>query len=139
MNTIKIENVKCNGLTGGYGNATLSVRGIIQTAISVFRMRHDDILEMMPHGNYYPGPRFKDDERVTDRICSGLYEAAIQQVTNTSWPAHNASPEQFVEIVKVIENTVNSISGKEMDALILEGMRDCAEADHWYQFEKQWD
>jgi hypothetical protein len=24
-------------------------------------------------------------------------------------------------------------------ALIIDGMRDCASADHWYTFEKQWD
>lgn len=137
---MNVENIKCNGLTGGFGNATLSVKSTIQTAVSLFRLRHDDILEMMPAGGqYHAGPRFKDDERVTDRICSGLYEAAIQEVTGSSWPSHNATPEQFVQIVKSIEAFIENIGGKCMDALILEGMRDCAEADHWYQFEKQWD
>ena len=133
------ESIKCNGLTGGYGNATLNVQSTIQTAVSLFRMRHDDILEMLPHGDYHPGTRFKSDEDVTNRICSGLYEAAIQEVTGKSWPAHNATPEQFVEVVMMIENFIENISGTDMDTIILEGMRDCAGADHWYTFEKQWD
>lgn len=133
------ESIKCNGLTGGFGNATLSVQSTIQTAVSLFRMRHDDILEMLPHGDYHPGTRFKSDEDVTKRICSGLYEAAIQEVTGKSWPSHNATPEQFVEVVMMIENFIENISGSDMDIIILEGMRDCASADHWYTFEKQWD
>lgn len=133
------ESIKCNGLTGGYGNATLNVQSTIQTAVSLFRMRQDDILEMLPHGQYHAGSRFKSDEDVTNRICSGLYEAAIQEVTGKSWPAHNATPEQFVLIVRLIEVFIEQISGKDMDTIILEGMRDCAGADHWYTFEKQWD
>ena len=38
----------------------------------------------------------------------------------------------------VIKSFVDSLSGSEMDAIILDGMRDCASADHWYAFEKDW-
>jgi hypothetical protein len=132
------ESIKCNGLTGGYGNATLNVQSTIQTAVAIFRMRHENIFEMMPAGDYHPGTRFSSDENVTNRICSALYEAAIQEVTGKIWPSHNANDEQFVQIVMIIENFIENISGTDMDALILEGMRDCASSDHWYVFEKQW-
>lgn len=135
---MNVENIKCNGLSGGYGNATLNVQSTIQTAISLFRMRHENIFEMLPEGEYHDGPRFSSNENVTNRICSGLYEAALLEVTGQGWPAHNATPEQFVEVVMTIENFIENISGKAMDTLILEGMRDCAEADHWYTFEKQY-
>jgi hypothetical protein len=132
------ELIKCNGLTGGFGNATLSVQSTIQTAVSLFRMRHENIFEMLPDGQYHAGIRFNSDEDVTKRICSGLYEAAIHEVTGKHWPYH-ASEEEFVQTVLTIENFIENISGSDMDILILEGMRDCASADHWYTFEKQWD
>lgn len=136
---MKIESIKCNGLTGGYGNATLNVQSTIQTAVAVFRMRHDDIFSMLPHGEYHNGTRFSSDENVTNRICSALYEAASYDITGKHWPAHNANEEQFVQTVLTIENFIENISGTDMDTLILEGMRDCASSDHWYTFEKQWD
>lgn len=135
---MNVENIKCNGLTGGYGNATLSVQSTIQTAVALFRMRHENIFEMLPKGEYHAGTRFSSNEDVTNRICSGLYEAAAFEVTGKDWPAHHAGPEQFVLIVRLIEVFIEQISGKDMDTLILEGMRDCAEADHWYTFEKQY-
>jgi hypothetical protein len=135
---MKIESIKCNGLTGGYGNATLNVQSTIQTAVAIFRMRHDDIFSMLPHGEYHNGTRFSSDENVTNRICSGLHEAAIHEITGKHWPSHNANDEQFVQVVMMIENFIENISGTDMDALILEGMRDCASSDHWYVFEKQW-
>lgn len=137
---MKIESIKCNGLTGGFGNATLNVQSTIQTAVAVFRMRHKNIFEMMPppHIDYHAGTRFNSDEDVKNRICSGLYEAAIKEVTGKSWPSHDETPEQFVEVVMMIEKFIENINGADMDTIILEGMRDCAEADYWYTFEKQY-
>jgi len=135
---MNVESIKCNGLIGGYGNATLNVQSTIQIAVALFRIRHENIFEMMPAGEYHAGSRFTSDENVTNRICSGLYEAAIHEVTGKHWP-YRASEGEFVQTVLIIENFIENISGKDMDALILEGMRDCASADHWYTFEKQWD
>jgi hypothetical protein len=135
---MNVESIKCNGLIGGYGNATLNVQSTIQIAVALFRIRHENIFEMMPAGEYHAGSRYSSDENVTNRICSGLYEAAIHEVTGKHWPYH-ASEGEFVQTVLTIENFIENISGKDMDALILEGMRDCASADHWYTFEKQWD
>lgn len=135
---MNVENIKCNGLSGGYGNATLNVQSTIQIAVALFRMRHENIFEMLPEGQYHDGTRFSSNENVTNRICSGLYEAALLEVTGQGWPSHNATPEQFVEVVMLIENFIENINGKDMDILILEGMCDCAAADHWYTFEKQY-
>ena len=39
----------------------------------------------------------------------------------------------------IINSFVDSLSGREMDMIILDALRDCASADHWYTFEKEWD
>lgn len=125
-----IKNFKCNGI----GNTTpaKNVKPFIQTAVSLYRLRNSskEILEKInninPNDSYYPGPRFSDDESVTSRICSGLVELA-SNITN---------PSNTIE--ENIESFVYSLCASDMDHVILEGMRDCASADHWYTFEKQW-
>lgn len=126
-----IKDFKCNGV----GNTTpaKNVKPFIQTAISLYRLRNSskEILEKIkqinPKGDYYPGPRFSDDESVTTRICSGLVELA----------SNIDNPRNTIE--ENIESFVYSLTGPELDQIILEGMRDCASADHWYTFEKEWE
>lgn len=126
-----IKNFKCNGV----GNTTpaKNVKPFIQTAISLYRLRNssketlEKLIQINPVHDYHTGERFLDDESVTTRICSGLVELA----SNISNP-HNTIEEN-------IESFVYSLSGPELDQIILEGMRNCASADHWYTFEKEWE
>jgi len=126
-----IKNFKCNGISLN-SNAD-KVKPFIQTAISLYRMRNSshEIIEKLVQNNpkydYYPGTRFSNNEAIAIRICSGLVELALN------------SGKQDNTIEENIESFVNSLSGTELDQIILEAMRDCASADHWYAFEKEWD
>ena len=125
-----VKNFKCNGV--GFTTPANNVKPFIQTTVSLYRMRNSsaEILEKLkqinPKDDYYPGPRFSDDESVTTRICSGLVELA----SNITTPGNT--------IEENIESFVYSLSGSELDQIILEGIRCCASADHWYTFEKEW-
>jgi hypothetical protein len=131
---MNIQDFKCNGI--GNTQPALGIKPIVQTAISVFRLRrsNDEIIASFPIGyDYYIGHRFTDDETVATRICSGLVEYAEQRLYKESG---QSAPALIVE--QYIDALVNSLSGSEMDQMILEAMRDCASSDHWYTFEKQW-
>lgn len=125
---MKVSNIKCNGV-GNTLSANSSIPSI-QTAISLFRMRFDEseIIEKFPtNDDYYIGPRFTSDNTVALRIASALVKEAEKELRTND----------LIIVEGYIAAFVNSLSGTEMDQLIIEGMRDCASADHWYTYEKQ--
>jgi hypothetical protein len=127
---MKVSNIKCNGI----GPTALAKASMptIQTAVSLFRMRYtnDEILEKMPiNHNYYFGTRFNDNNAITIRICSAL-------VSESKIELRSADPDLIEGYIKTF---IDSLKGSEMDELIIDGMRDCAGADHWYTFEKEWE
>lgn len=131
---MNIQEFKCNGFSNA--QQANNVKPTIQTAISVFRLRktNEEIFASFPKGDdYHLGTRFYDDDSVASRICSGLVEYTEKQLYKESG---QYAPSLIVE--QYIDALVNSLSGSEMDQIILEGMRDCASADHWYAYEKQW-
>lgn len=133
---MNIQNFKCNGISNT--QPAKNVKPTIQTAVSLLRLRksNDEIIASFPvNDDYYIGTRFSDDESVATRVCSGLVDYAEKEL-------YNRTTNEYADALLVesyIDALVNSLSGTEMDAIILEGMRDCASADHWYAFEKQWD
>tara|TARA_R110002073_G_scaffold273390_1_gene436849 strand:- start:3 stop:413 length:411 start_codon:yes stop_codon:yes gene_type:complete len=135
---MKVENIISNGIS--YNEPARNVAGgIITTAISLYRMRHseEEIFDMFPEGDYHNGHRFNDDEIVATRICSAI----TKQTIDTHFPhslGMNFEDHEVLLIEGIIKSFVDSLSGSEMDVIILDGMRDCAGADHWYTFEKDW-
>lgn len=125
---MKVSDIKCNG-EGSTFQAKSSIPAI-QTAVSLFRLRfsEDEIFEKLPDGDYHPGIRFNSDSDVTIRIATGLVSEAKSKLQS----------EDPIIIEGYIKAFVDSLSGTEMDQLIFEGLRDCASADHWYAFEKEW-
>ena len=134
---MKVENIKSNGIS--YNKPAKNVaEGIILTAISLYRMRHTEkeIFDMFPEGEYHSGTRFNDNKAVCTRICSALTTAARISLFGTQLVVD--MDEKIPLFEGVIKSFVDSLSGKEMDIIILDGMKDCASADHWYTFEKDW-
>jgi hypothetical protein len=127
---MNIKDFKCNGV--GPNSSANIVKPFIETAVSLYRLRNspwetiEKLKQKYPGDDYHIGLRFLDDLKVTDRICSGLVELA----------SNNANLQHTIE--ENIESFVYLLSGSEIDQIILEGMRDCASADHWYAFEKEW-
>ena len=134
MKKIEASNVKANGLSGRHPwPDTSKIKPIIETAISVYRLRNtnEDIFReintIAPNGDFYAGMRFSDNNSVTMRAMSALNEAAFQ-LTEDAEEAH-----------QLIYDFINNINGNDMDIVILDSLMDCAGADHWYKYEKQWD
>lgn len=136
---MQVDQIKCNGISYSYP-AKLAAP-TIETALSIFRMRfnNSEIFEMFPKNDpdFYAGRRFRDNETVVTRIASALTEAAAQEYLKK--PSHAIEGSDIELLEMSILAFVDSLSGSEMDKLLVEGLRDCASADHWYTFEKQWD
>ena len=138
---MKLTDIKCNGESSLSPSAELAAP-YLQTAISVFRLRYTekDILtaihKLNPNGDYYFGIRCSNDSSIYYRIAIAISLTAYNELFKG---ISELSKEQFETLQKYIVNFVESLNGSEMDALIIDAFRDCAEADHWYKFEKQWD
>ena len=136
---MQVDQIKCNGISYSYP-ARLATP-TIETALSIFRMRfnNSEIFEMFPKNDpdFFAGRRFRDNEAVVTRIAAALTEVAAREYLKK--PYH-AIEETDIELLEMsILAFVDSLSGSEMDKLLVEGLRDCASSDHWYTFEKQWD
>jgi hypothetical protein len=134
MKKIDVTKVHANGISGRNPWPQVSrITPIIETSLSVFRMRHttDEILGQIangdPYADLYAGTRFSNNDQVATRILSAVNEHAFT-LTDNAEEAH-----------QIIYDFFENISGKEMDTLIFDGLRCCASADHWYKYEKQWD
>lgn len=140
---IDIKNVKANGISFNPNYpAVQSYKSIIETAVSVFRLRHtneeiwDMINKLDPRSDYYFGSRFNDNERVASRAISAVCSAGFNGLEHVAQPP-------TAEEIEVAKNNIieffEKIDGKTMDYLIIDALRECASADHWYKYEKQWD
>ena len=134
MKKIEASNVKANGISGRnpWPDVT-KIKPIIETAISVYRLRNtnEDIFRgidaIAPNGDFYAGTRYSNNDTVVTRTISALNEAAFQLT------------EDVEEAHQLIYDFINNINGKDMDIIILDSLMDCAGADYWYKYEKQWD
>lgn len=127
---MKVTDIKSNGVS--YHEPATSSIPTIETAIALYKMRFslDEILDKFDQSqNFYPGSRFNDNHKVVIRIASALTRAAEDNLENATEDILEGYIKAFVE----------SLSGNEMDQIIINGLEDCAQADHWYQFEKEWD
>lgn len=135
---MKVENIISNGIS--YNEPAQNASGdTIKIAVSLFKMRHteEEIFDMFPEGEYHSGSRFNNDRDITTRICSAITKQAV----GTHFPhslGMNLEDHEVLLMEGIIKSFVDSLSGSEMDTIILDGMRDCASADHWYTFEKDW-
>jgi hypothetical protein len=135
MNTPKfnLSEVKCNG--SGYGVAVISQenKNAIQTYVSVYRKTtsFEDLVNEMAgqdqSNDYLYGRRCKEDSTIADRIYNALGVCALDQFEDNKELASmwiNAQIEMF--------------TGATMTHLVKDALRDCAGADHWYTYEKDW-
>ena len=126
---MKVSNIKSNG--SGNNAAARSSFPTILTAISLYKMRfsEEDIISKFPEDSeYHIGTRFNDNETIAYRIGSALVREATLELRT----------EDPIILEGYIKAFVDSLSGSEMDIIITDGLRDCAGADHWYTFEKEW-
>lgn len=126
---MKVSDIKANGVS--YYTPAKSSIPTIETAIGLYKMRftEDEILDKFDQSqDFYPGIRFNDNHDVAIRIAAAITRTAISKT--------GTDDELILE--GYIKAFVDSLSGSEMDIIILDGLDCCAKADHWYTFEKEW-
>lgn len=139
---IDIKNVKANGISFNPNYPEIqNYKSIIEAAVSVFRMRYDTnqilnmINEISSKDDYHFGHRFNDNSSVATRAISAVCSSAFNDIEYGNQPSAEDIETAKNNIIQFFE----TINGEKMDYLIIDAMRDCASADHWYTYEKQWD
>ena len=125
-----VLDIKCNG-AGGYSNLVSDEnKNVIKTYVSVYRNVEDftELVSQMSKTDqsdrYFYGSRCSSDAIITERITTALGEYSFQKLQD------NELAEMW------INSQIEMLNGKDMTILVKEALRDCASADHWYDFEK---
>lgn len=80
-----------------------------------------------PNLDLYQGARFSDTDHLTYLIASGISNFL------------DSEKEGDESIYKKIENFFYSLDDQKKIDIVLEAYKAASKADHWYQFEKQYD
>lgn len=127
--------IKANGVSSLISYA-VKHQAFVESAVAIYRLRHteEEILSSFPEGdNYHKGSRFNNNESVAERLLSAV-ASHIHYLLHLSSNDEVALAALELEIDLFFQN----IKGSDLDYLINDAMRECASADDWYTFEKQW-
>ncbi len=145
MTTLLIDpkSIKANGYSSSIAPLTKH-SAFIENAISVFRMRYEyaDLVKTWPvDEDYYEGHRFSSNSDVAGRLLSAI-GGKIYSELRKSRMYKMETIEDYTATTEIValegDAFINSLSGSTLDLLISDSMRDCASADYWYKFEKQY-
>jgi hypothetical protein len=133
MKNFNAKEVKCNGIGGpGYQSAYQhkdAIRSIVEEVID--KIGRDKLMELAieldPNDNYYSGRRFSSNEDLAIRLASGLGNYIFNEFQN----------EELTNLY--IASLFSRLTYSEKQTLVADSARCCASADHWYEFEKEWD
>jgi len=130
--TFKANEVHCNGIGGGGYQAALKSKDLIEKIVVEVREElglneiWSRIIAADPNGDYHQGSRFNYVDGVTSRLVTGLGEWAWKKFEN----------EELAEMN--IKHILETITKEDAITIVVDAHRDCAGADHWYTFEKDW-
>ena len=131
MNKFNVNEVRCNGVGGSGYQAVLKHKDAIQEICQDVRdlIGIEKLWELAtaePNVDYNQGTRFNSVEDNTYRLITGI-------------ASHVA---EYIPTSELIEMHVGAIlpmlTMEEKVILVADACRDCASADHWYTFEKDW-
>ena len=125
--------VKCNGVGGsGYQAAYQhkdSILSIVDEVVS--KIGRDQLfnlaVELDPNCGYHTGRRFNSNEDLSTRLATGLGSYIFSELKSG----------ELTEMY--IGSLFNRLTYDEKQTLVADSARCCASADHWYEFEKEWD
>ena len=133
MKQFNASEVHCNGI-GGYGYQ--AARQHSETILSIVKEVRNNlgidaiwqkIMELDGQGDYHQGRRFLDIESNATRLITGLGNYCYSYLES----------EELIEMH--LGAILSNLTLEEKTNLVVDACRDCAGADHWYTFEKQWD
>ena len=125
--------VKANGIGGSGYQAVLkyrdSVRSIVDEVVNA--IGRDKLYELAvdsgeKYDDFYAGSRFNSNEDLSYRLISSLASYIYPKFGN----------DQLTEMY--VGALFSRLSFEEKQILVVDAARDCASADHWYTFEKDW-
>jgi formylmethanofuran dehydrogenase subunit A len=131
MNKFNVNEVRCNGVGGSGYRAVLKHMDAIQRICQEVRdiIGIEKIWELAttdPNVDYHKGTRFNSVEDNTYRLITGIAEHVAK----------------YIPTNELIEMHVGAIlpmlTMEDKVTLVVDACRDCASADHWYTFEKDW-
>jgi hypothetical protein len=121
-----VSEIKCNGI--GPSLVSEKNHAALLEYVTNYRltMQFENIVEKL-EGPVYYGSRCEDDSTIAVRMFTGLTEYALDQFDGNR------------ELAGMWLNaSLNKITKEETNTLFRDALRDCAESDHWYKFEKDW-
>jgi hypothetical protein len=135
MEQFNYKKIECNGI-GGYGyQAVLKHKDQIQAICQEVRDLLGDKLwdkmikqasEVDTYTEYYAGSRYNGVEDNAYRLVTGIAKHV------STYLKDDLLIEMHVGAV------LNNLTIDEKVYMVLDALRDCASADHWYTFEKDW-
>lgn len=138
----KAEDIKCNGNIGGC-TSVLSAgnRSLLSAFIKTHFMQADQgtiLQELEDSGiltdNWIVGNRAGSIEEIINRMSSGLVSYGIYKFAQNggTYKAHRELSEMWVNA------QVKMMTAKDIITIMESALMDCATADYWYTYEKEW-
>ena len=135
MEQFNYKKVECNGI-GGYGyQAVFKHKDQIQAICQEVRDLLGDKLwdkmikqasEVDTYTDYYAGPRYNDVSSNATRLVTGIAKHVSTYLKE----------DHLIEMH--VGAILNNLTIDEKVYMVLDALRDCASADHWYTYEKDW-
>ena len=131
--TFNASDVRCNGV-GGFGfQPAMKSKDLIKRIIKEVReeLGTDAIFETIVAENqrddFFAGRRFTDVDDVVARLATGLGEWSCDKLGRSA------------ELIEMnVRAILETITKEDAITIVIDAHRDCAGADHWYEFEKDW-
>ena len=132
MSKFNVNEVTCNGV-GGHGyqavlkhkDAILEICQDVRDLIGIEKLW--ELATADPNVDYHQGTRFNSVEDNAYRLISGIANHVLLSICQTA-----------VLLEMHVGAILPMLTMEEKVILVTDACRDCASADHWYTFEKDW-
>jgi len=131
MSKFNVNEVRCNGVGGSGYQAVLKHKAAIQEICQEVRdligiEKLWELATVEPNVDYHQGTRFNSVEDNTYRLVTGI-ASHVSEYLPTS------------ELIEMhLGAVLLMLTMEDKVTLVADACRDCASADHWYTFEKDW-
>ena len=135
MEQFNYKKIECNGIGGRGYQAVLKHKDQIQAICQEVRDLLGDKLwdkmikqasEVDTYTEYYAGSRYQGVEDNAYRLVTGIARHVSTYLKD----------DHLIEMH--VGAVLNNLTIDEKVYMVLDALRDCASADHWYTFEKDW-
>ena len=135
MKQFNYKEIECNGVGGRGYQAVLKHKDQIQAICQEVRdLLGDRLWEKMieqasqvdSYSAYYAGSRYNRIEDNAYRLVTGIAKQVSSYLDS----------DELIEMH--VGAVLNNLTIDEKVYMVLDALRDCASADHWYTYEKDW-